>query len=469
MSQRLIVVSNRVSAPSGEGKGNQGGLAVALAVALRESGGIWFGWSGNVAETFTGQLNFSRVEGVATVTVDLEEQDTQEYYNGFANRTLWPLFHDRTDIAEFERQFEGGYARVNRRFSETMMPLIEPDDLIWVHDYHLIPLGSELRAAGVRNRIGFFLHTPWPATRLLVSLPGHRALVERLFAYDVIGFQSSVWLQSFLYYVREQFEDAEVSDDGRIVIGERTLRCIACPIGIDTPDFLAKARSEEAHEAHDALLRSLNERVLMIGVDRLDYSKGLQERFLGYQRFLAEHEEFHDKVALLQIAPPSREDVEHYQDIRKALDELSGHINGEFATALWVPLRYVNRGYDRAALAGMYRAARIALVTPLRDGMNLVAKEYVAAQDPDDPGVLVLSSFTGAAERMEQALLVNPFSAEELADAIHRALIMPREERVTRWRALMDTIEHEDVTWWLHRFMQALADGDMPAEPAPAA
>lgn len=453
---RLIVVSNRVPAQTGEAKGNQGGLAVALAAALRKNGGIWFGWSGEEIDSFTGQINFDRSGGVTTATVDLEEQDTDEYYNGFANRTLWPLFHDRVDLAEYERHFAGGYARVNKRFADTMLPLVESDDLLWVHDYHLIPLGRDLRERGVKNRIGFFLHTPWPPMRLLASLPSHRQLVETLFAYDLIGFQSDGWMNSFLYYVRDQFPDAVVDENGSITIAGRTVRVIACPIGIDTAEFVASANSDEAENARRNMIESLGGRTLLIGVDRLDYSKGLPERFEGYERFLAEHPKWHDRVALLQIAPPSREIVESYQDIRRSLDELSGHINGEFATALWVPLRYVNRGYPRTELAGMFRAAKVGLVTPMLDGMNLVAKEYVAAQDPADPGLLILSRFAGAAAQLTDALLVNPHSPEELGDAIATALAMPKAQRVQRWRAMMDNIEQEDVNWWLAKFVAAL-------------
>lgn len=456
---RLIVVSNRVQPPVGEGKGNQGGLAVALSAALRENNGIWFGWSGEETESFTGQINFSRTDGVTTATVDLEAQDTEEYYNGFANRTLWPLLHNRIDLAEYERHFAGGYARVNARFADTLRPLVEPSDLLWVHDYHLIPLGGELRQRGVTNRIGFFLHTPWPPMRLLLSLPSHRQLVESMFAYDVIGFQTADWLDSFLYYVGEQIEGA-VIEDGCVTVGDRTVRVIACPIGVDTANFVAMANGEQAEVARTAMATSANGRAMIIGVDRLDYSKGLQERFLGYQRFLAAHPDLMEKVFLLQIAPPSREDVQSYQEIRAALDALSGHINGEFATAEWVPIRYVNRGYPREELAGMYRAARVGLVTPLLDGMNLVAKEYVAAQDPADPGVLILSHFAGAAAQLPDALLVNPYSSEDVADAIALALTMPKAERIRRWRAMMDNIEREDVQWWLDRFVEVLRAED---------
>lgn len=464
---RLIVVSNRVQPPADEGAANQGGLAVALSSALRATNGIWFGWSGEETDHFTGHINLRRSHGVTTATIDLEEQDTEEYYNGYANRTLWPLFHERLDLARFQRGFEGGYQRVNQRFADTLRPLIEPDDVLWVHDYHLIPLARALRTKGVGNRLGFFLHIPWPTTRLLLSLPHHRELVESLFSYDVIGFQTLEWLESFRHYALHQL-GAEVRADGTIRYKGRTVRTLECPIGIDAAAFRAMANEEPARRAYADMMRSADGRAMILGVDRLDYSKGLQERFLGYEHFLAENPDWREKVFLLQIAPPSRENVKSYQRIRAQLDALSGRINGEYASADWVPIRYVNKGYPRDTLAGMYRAARIGLVTPLRDGMNLVAKEYVAAQDPENPGVLVLSLFAGAAAQLREALLVNPHSAEDVADAIARGLAMPKDERIGRWRALMDRVETEDVAWWLHRFVAVLTDSGPEGEPESA-
>jgi len=452
---RLIIVSNRVQPPSGEGGGNQGGLAVALSAALRESSGIWFGWSGETNEQFSGQISLQRNYGVTTATIDLEAQDVDEYYNGYANRTLWPLFHYRMDLAEFESGFAEGYERVNQRFAETLEPLIERDDLIWVHDYHMFPMGQFLRDRGIRNRIGFFLHIPWPPYRLLLSLPNHRQLVETLFAYDVVGFQTRDSLDSFCDYVTQEMGGG-MDEDGRLRVGDRSIRAIACPIGIDTANFLEATQSPAARYAFYRMRQSMSGRDMIIGVDRLDYSKGLEERFLGYERLLQSDETLHGEVFLLQIAPPSRGDVQSYREIRASLDALSGRINGAFADVEWVPVRYVNRGYPRDRLAGIYRAAKVGLVTPLRDGMNLVAKEYVAAQDPDDPGVLILSRFAGAAEQLTNALLINPYSPEEVADAIARALQMPLAERKARWRACMDNVEAEDVQWWRRRFTEAL-------------
>ncbi|MDP8913642.1 MAG: trehalose-6-phosphate synthase, partial [Pseudomonadota bacterium] len=403
---RLIVISNRVSAPRPDDpKGAQGGLSVALAAALREYRGIWFGWSGNKVDEFTGHIDLQRHGGVTTATIDLEAQDVEEYYNGYANRTLWPLFHYRIDLAEYDRSFAGGYERVNERFAETASPLIEPDDLVWVHDYHLIPLGAQLRERGLRNRMGFFLHIPFPPSRLMVSLPFHEGLVLSLLAYDVIGFQTEEWLESFRHYVEREL-GGHCEPDGTIHVGDRSVHAAAYPIGIDYQEFCQAATSERATQAYDRLKKSADGRHTIIGVDRLDYSKGMEERFLGYRRFLEEHGDCRGKLFLLQIAPPSRGEVHTYEIIREDLDELSGRINGEFAEVDWVPIRYVNQGYAREDLAGFYRAAEMALVTPLRDGMNLVAKEYVAAQDPDNPGVLILSRFAGAALQMKDAILI---------------------------------------------------------------
>ena len=464
---RLIVISNRVSVPKPRSvEGAQGGLTVALAAALRESRGLWFGWSGEKTDAFTGQINLQRHDGVTTATIDLEEQDIDEYYNGYANRTLWPLFHYRIDLAEYDRSFGAGYERVNERFAETLAPLIEPDDLVWVHDYHLIPLGQQLRQRGIRNRIGFFLHIPWPPHRLMVSMPYHQRLVRSMLAYDLIGFQTGEWLESFHHYVEREL-GGSVAADGTIRVGDREVRTAAFPIGVDVEEFENVMTADDARNAFETLRRSAEGKKVIIGVDRLDYSKGIEERFLGYRRFLEEHDDWRGQAFLLQIAPPSRGEVHTYEHIREQLDELSGRINGEFAHVDWVPIRYVNQGYPRAGLAGFYRAAHIALVTPLRDGMNLVAKEYVAAQDPADPGVLILSRFAGAAHQLKDAILVNPYSKDEISDAITKALDMPKEERVRRWQAMIENVRSEDVLYWRRSFVEALQGATAPV-PSPA-
>jgi len=454
---RLIVVSNRVNPPNAAGEETVGGLAMALSAALREYSGLWFGWSGKTVPVFTGALDIQTQDGVTSAVVDLEEADLDEYYNGYANKTLWPLFHYRTDLAAYDRVYGEGYSRVNKRFAETLAPLIEPDDLIWVHDYHLIPLARELRALGVKNRIGFFLHVPWPARQVFTTLPGHALLAQAMFDYDLVGFQTAEFCQAFEEYVLNEAGGSQ-PEPGRLKAFGRSVRVGDFPIGIDAPEFAQMLKSAKARRMRDLMTAATVFRNLVVGVDRLDYSKGLEERFMGFERFLADNPDMRREVLMLQIAPVSRESVEAYQEIRARLDALSGRINGEFADVDWNPFRYVNKNYRRDELAGIYGAARVGLVTPLRDGMNLVAKEFVAAQNPEDPGVLILSRFAGAARQLRQALLVNPNSPEEIADALKRALAMDKAERIRRWSALFETVEREDVTAWRDAFVSTLAD-----------
>jgi trehalose 6-phosphate synthase len=453
---RLIVVSNRVNPPTGQGEESTGGLAMALAAALREYSGLWFGWSGKTVPKFTGELNTQTVDRVTASVVDLEEADLDEYYNGYANKTLWPLFHYRTDLAAYDRAYSEGYERVNRRFAETLRPLIQPDDLIWIHDYHLIPLARELRALGVKNRMGFFLHVPWPAHQVFITLPNHKALVQAMFDYDLVGFQTTEYQQAFEEYVLIEAGGSQPAP-GELRAFGRKVTLGAFPIGIDAADFARMMKTSRARRMRELMTAVTVFRNLIIGVDRLDYSKGLPERFEAFELFLAHNPDLRREVLMLQIAPVSRESVEAYQDIRSRLDALSGRINGEYADVDWNPFRYVNKNYRRDELVGIYGAARVGLVTPLRDGMNLVAKEYVAAQNPEDPGVLILSRFAGAAGQMGEALLVNPNSPEEMADALKRALKMGKPERIRRWSALFEGVQREDVTAWRDAFVGALA------------
>ena len=452
---RLIVVSNRVAMPDRPGDASVGGLTMALAAALAEYKGVWFGWSGEVVSKFSGEPHIRQTAGVTVATIDLEEHDVQEYYNGYANTVLWPLFHYRMDLTQFERSYSEGYNRVNAQFAKTLSRLIRPDDMIWVHDYHLIPLARELRLMGLKNRIGFFLHIPWPACQLITTLPRHKELVRSLFDYDLVGFQTKDWLSAFQGYVVDE-AGGEVAGDGRLSAFGRTIKAGAYPIGIDADNFAAIARSPPAVKSYDLAAATGVYRSMIVGVDRIDYSKGLEERFLAYEELLASHPELWQKLFMVQIAQTSRGDVEVYQDIRGRLDAVTGRINAAYATVDWTPIRYVNRSFGRDYLAGLYRAARVGLVTPLRDGMNLVAKEYVAAQNPRDPGVLVLSRFAGAALQMGDALIVNPFSREDVADAIRRAIDMPLGERIRRWEALMHGVATDDASAWRDAFVADL-------------
>ncbi|MXO86901.1 trehalose-6-phosphate synthase [Altererythrobacter aurantiacus] len=454
---RLVVISNRVAIPNARGAaGAQGGLAGALQAALKKHDGIWLGWSGEESEDPEREPHIQTNQGVTTATIDLAPQDVEEYYNGYANSTLWPLFHYRIDLTEYEREFGKGYERVNDLFANAAADLIEEDDLIWVHDYHFIPLGERLRAKGLKNKLAFFLHIPWPPTRLLVSLPYHERLVRTMLEYDLVGFQSEEWLESFLHFCRKELGADVDEETGRVSLGERTTIARAYPIGIDYDHFMAQGDTDEARQAYDSVVASTRKRISMIGVDRLDYSKGLPERMDGIARFFDRYPEKVRDLVYIQIAPPSRESIDSYQDIRETLERKTGQINGALSCVDLVPIRYVNQGHSMAELFGIYRASKIGLVTPLRDGMNLVAKEYVAAQDPEDPGVLILSRFAGAALQMQDAILINPHSADDIAHGIRQAMDMPLDERKERWERLNDSVREDNVAEWTRDIIEDL-------------
>jgi trehalose 6-phosphate synthase len=456
---RLVVVSNRV-APVDEGKQAAGGLAVAIAEALRAHGGIWFGWSGEVGEQTSKTPKVAARGKLTYATLDLDQRDLDEYYNGFANSTLWPLFHYRLGLASFSRRTYEGYQRVNEHFADALVGMLEPDDRVWVHDYHLIPLGEALRRRGAKQRMGFFLHTPFPSQELLVALPNHREIVASLCAYDIVGFQSDRDLRAFASYITYEAGGTVVpAQDGSVWVEafgfSGTARVF--PISIDTATLAKLAEDNARSRTTERLVKSLVGRRLIIGVDRLDYSKGLLQRFEAFQALLEASPKYHGQVSFMQIAPPSRTDVPEYQQIRRELETAAGHINGRFATFDWVPIRYLNSSFGRKTLAGFYRSAQVGLVTPLRDGMNLVAKEYAACQDPEDPGVLVLSRFAGAARELDGgALVVNPYDVEGVADALDRALAMPLEERRERHAAMFAILSRHDITAWRESFVAAL-------------
>ena len=464
---RLVVVSNRVTVPDARDRGSQGGLAVAMHAALRRHSGVWFGWSGEVSER-PGPAAFRTVDGISIATIDLTPDDYDEYYNGYANRSLWPLFHNRMGHTAYDRRYDRGYFRVNVRFAHAMAPQLRPDDLVWVHDYHLIACAEELRRMGFAHRIGFFLHIPFPPADLLVTLSSHEALVRGLFAYDLVGFQTKADLRSFRDYVVNEV-NGTVHDDGRVEAFGRTIRADAFPIGLDFDEFRDLAGSREAGRQERRMRRSLAGRKMMIGVDRLDYTKGLENRFLAFERLLAHCPEHHGNLLLLQIAPPSRGGVPEYGAMRADIEHTCGRINGRFAHVDWVPIRYVNRGYPRRSLGGLFRAADVGLVTPFKDGMNLVAKEFVAAQREESPGVLVLSRFAGAAHELDGALIVNPYDPAVLMDAMQRALDMPLEERRERLAGMLAALRGNTVADWRDRFVAALREtpSPRPSDPPP--
>lgn len=458
---RLVVVSNRVADPR---KAAAGGLAVALAEALHNGGGLWFGTSGQVVEPAAGgiageaKVHLQRAGPVMLATLALSRADHDAHYLGYSNGVLWPVFHYRLDLADFDAADIEGYRRVNRLFAHKLLPMLLPDDVIWVHDYHLIPLAAELRAAGCTQRIGFFLHIPLPPPLILAAIPQHAWLMRALFAYDLVGFQAQADVEHFARYVRNEGRAEQRHDDVFHAFG-RSVRARAFPIGIDVDEFEALLQGSDAQDTLATMRELYAKRRLLVGVDRLDYSKGLPQRVRAFRRLLERHPEHRLSATLIQVASPSREDVHAYADLRRELEGLTGAINGEYGELDWMPVRYIHRTVARKRLPGLYHAARVGLVTPLRDGMNLVAKEYVAAQDAADPGVLVLSRFAGAAEQFgDDALLVNPYDTQGTADAIDQALRMPLEERRARHARLLAQIRRHDVHAWQRSFLQALTE-----------
>ena len=452
---RLVVVSNRVADPR---KTASGGLAVALGQALQASGGLWFGWSGKIVEDGTpgeGDVHLQSAGQVQLATVDLSREDHDSYYLGYSNGVLWPVFHYRLDLADFDAGFIGGYRRVNQMFARKLAAMLRPDDVIWVHDYHLIPLAAELRNMGCQQRMGFFLHIPLPPPLLLAAVPEHEWLMRSLFAYDLVGFQSEADVSHFSRYVGTE-TSADILGEHEFRAFGKTLQAQAFPIGIDVDEFTALGQSHEAVDMYEQMRDEYSRRRLLLGVERMDYSKGLPQRIKAFRQLLQNYPENLGSATLIQIAAPSREAVNAYASLRQELESLCGSVNGDFGELDWMPVRYIHRSVARKRLPGLYRAASVALVTPLRDGMNLVAKEFIVAQDPEDPGVLVLSRFAGAAEQMREALLVNPYDTTRTAETMQRALQMPLEERQQRHQALLQNVREQDVHWWRQRFLNAL-------------
>ena len=455
--RRLVIVSNRVAMPQKNG-GVAGGLAVGVLGALRERGGMWFGWSGELTDGSASNPDIVTRGNIDFATISLNEQDFEKYYNGYSNKVLWPVCHYLLDFIRYYADDFEGYRRVNSIFASKLAPLLEPDDLIWVHDYHLIPLAAELRSAGIENPIGFFLHVPFPSYEALRAIPGHEFLLRCMCAYDVIGFHTAGDLAAFQTCVREPIVGAEFLDRNRIKVAGGELIADVFPIGIDVDEIQQLAAEAQKLKQVQSMVKSLSGRELIIGVDRLDYSKGLLQRFLAYERLLEKYPNAQKVVTLMQIAPPTRTGVRAYDDIRSELEQASGRINGRFAESDWVPIRYLNKGIARKPLMGFFRNSSVALVTPVRDGMNLVAKEFLAAQDPEDPGMVVLSSLAGAARELTDAVIVNPYDRDEVADGIATVINMPVEERRERHASMMAILRKNDITTWRTRFVDALLE-----------
>jgi trehalose 6-phosphate synthase len=451
---RVFIISNRVANPNREGGVHAGGLEVALKATLKRHSCVWLGWSGEVKAKGKARTQTIRGNNITYIVTDLTREDYEEYYNGFANRVLWPILHYRLDLAEFTRRDLTGYLRVNEHFAAELDRVLRPDDVIWVHDYHLIPLAKALRARGHQNKIGFFLHIPLPPPEILTAMPNSEQLIAALCHYDLVGFQTDGDGANFARFLANELgspmhlSHSLSAQSGKMRIG-------TFPVGIETEDFHRRAR----RAAKSAFVRRVRNSVpgeLVIGVDRLDYTKGITLRLDAYESFLKANPDWRRRVTYLQITPKSRSEIAEYAQMQQMVDTSAGRINATYGDASWTPVRYINRAYSRTALAGLFHSSRAALVTPLRDGMNLVAKEYVAAQDADDPGVLILSRFAGSAAELREALLVNPYDPESVGRALALALQMPVIERRQRHAGLYKMLLKNDIETWGDRFLASL-------------
>ncbi|KAA9007958.1 alpha,alpha-trehalose-phosphate synthase (UDP-forming) [Histidinibacterium aquaticum] len=444
---RLVVVSNRIPTDAQPA----GGLVVALHEALESRGGVWIGSSGNMVDT-PGPLREISPEGsvYTRLAYDLTHDEHKGFYLGHANSVIWPLFHHRADLIDVSEESRRQYMGVNARVAEMIAEVLEPTDILWIHDYHFLPLANELRKRGVGNRIGYFLHIPFPNPSDIAALPDRKQLGAWISAYDLIGLQTQRDVSACLEWLRSD-TDAEFTLRGRMKLDGRFFEVRSFPIGIDVDAF-----QKAADEADIRITDLPPDQKLVLGVDRLDYSKGLPNRFEAFGKYLGLRDRDGPRATMLQIAPPSREDVEAYRDIRAELESMAGSVNGEHAEIDWTPIRYLRKPLPRETLAGLYRRADLCLVTPLADGMNLVAKEYVAAQDGADPGVLILSHFAGAAEQLDGALMVNPYDTADMARVIDQALTMSLHERHARWLSMMQVIRETDIAWWTDSYLRAL-------------
>jgi trehalose 6-phosphate synthase len=453
----LVVVSNRVA----RGKANEpmtGGLAAALLPVVEKSGAIWVGSSGRVRDG-SQKEPFAEIEALGTgalAMLDLPAAHYGGYYEGFANSALWPALHSRSDLIRASQEDYLSYREVNAFMARALLRFQKPDSAFWIQDYHFLALGAELRDLGITQPLGFFLHTPWPARGVIEGVPHHRELIEAMLAYDLIGFQTQGDCDNFLGYISS---DLGLDVEGGVVASRfgRT-RVAGFPIGIDPEKFAQQAAKAVSHPDVSRLRRSLNGEKLAIGVDRLDYSKGLINRINAFDRMWTMQPSLLRTVSLLQIATPSRGAIEAYGNLQSELAKLVSDVNGRHGEVDWTPIRYLNKGFGQTVLAGLYRTAQVGVVTPLHDGMNLVAKEYVAAQNPADPGVLVLSKFAGAANELDTALLVNPNDIDGMARTIATAVSMPLTERRLRWEAMMEKLHAGTIQRWFADFVEALQD-----------
>jgi trehalose 6-phosphate synthase len=463
---RLVVVSNRLpcafkrTASGVVIKKSSGGLVTALSPILKSTGGIWIGWDGGgEAEEMQRELVYRAEEGGQPLNLrllSLTREEVEAYYYGFSNRTLWPLFHNLLESSTFDKQWWNIYLQVNEKFAKAAADVARPQDVLWIHDYHLLMVPFFLRSLKPDLKIAHFLHIPFPPVDLFRCIQWRRELLLGLLSCDLVGFHTGYYLHNFLQCVAALVPEAWVDWKKNVIAYKnRRIRAGDFPISIDVGHFKALSRSEKVINQARRLRKALGDRIIALGVDRLDYTKGIRERLLAIENLLEHHPGLRSRFVFIQVAVPSRTHVKEYHDLKREIDEIVGRINGRFSEAVKIPVHYLYRSIPQDRLVAYYRIADIGLITPLKDGMNLVAKEYVASKK-DEEGVLILSEFTGSAAELTRALLVNPYNIDDVTESLLKAIHMSPDEKRERMEAMRRTIRRNDVFKWVQRFLLAL-------------
>lgn len=468
--KRLIVVSNRLPytlEQNEEGKWvanpSSGGLVTGLVPILKDRGGLWIGWSGTtspVSELKSALTKATKDAGYKVVPIELTEEERDQFYYGYSNEVIWPLFHDLQEMCNFDPAYWSIYQEVNGHFAEAVKKHTRAGDFVWIHDYQLIYVAELLRQKGYKNKLAFFLHIPFPSLDIFSKLPQQQEILHALLQYDLLGFQTNRDLRNFLQCARRLDGLAIESSAGKHTLRWEGREVVAgsFPIGIDSANFSERASTEEVARRAWNIHAGFPDRQLILGVDRLDYTKGIPDRLRAFRNALERYPELHQRVTFIQVVVPSRTDIPKYFDLKIEIDQLVGEINGEFSAGNWVPIYYIFRSLDFPELLAYYRTAEIAMITPLKDGMNLVAKEYCACSIEED-SILILSRFAGAADQLRRgALLVNPYDVEQTADAIYQAYCMKPPERKARMKRLRKNVKKEDIFWWVKSFFKSLPD-----------